>query len=102
MPSNPEPADEILAHPRFPEARHAHIEDFIGVFAGNRFMVRLLADAACLMTAALLVGFHAAYDENDTRTWATLGRLQRLIAARRLASPRRLDSLIARFRQTGY
>lgn len=61
-----------------------------------------MVDAGSLMMATLLVGFHAAHDENDPTTWATLGRLQRLVGQYGLASPRRLDDLVARFRQTGF
>src|SRR5581483_10313709 len=95
-------AEEILAHPRFAEARQVHIRSFTGLFTGNRFLIRLLADSGSLMLAAVLVGFHAAYEERNRSTWATLGRLQKLLAARGVASRRRLDDLIARFRQIGY
>jgi DNA-binding MarR family transcriptional regulator len=98
----PKSAEEILAHPRFAEARRAHIQSFAGFFTGNRFLIRLLSDSASLMLAALLVGFHAAYDEEKRATWATLGRLQELLAERGVASRRRLNDLIARFRHIGY
>ncbi len=95
-------AGEILAHPRFPQARRAHVDALSAVFVRSKSPNRLIVDAACVMTADLLVGFYAAYDRGDPTTWATVGRLQKLVAQRGLASPRRMDDLIARFRQTAY
>jgi hypothetical protein len=94
--------DEILAHPRFEDARDALVDEFVDLFADSPFLTRLIADAGCLMLAAVLVGMHANHDENDRATWATHGRVQELVADRKLASLRRLDDLIGRFRQTGY
>ena len=95
-------ADEILAHPRFAEARRAHIDALVGLFAGDRFVTRMMADAGVITLRGFLAGFHAAYDENDRTTWATPGQLQKLIVERGFASARRLDDLMARFRQAGY
>jgi hypothetical protein len=61
-----------------------------------------MADAGCLMLAATLIGMYANQDESDPATWATHGRVQKLVADRKIASPRRLDDLIARFESTGY
>ncbi|MGY4363971.1 hypothetical protein ACVW1A_000036 [Bradyrhizobium sp. LB1.3] len=94
-------AGEILAHPRFTQARLAHVDALAAVFVRSRIPNRLIVDAACVLTADLLVGFFAAHDRGDPTTWATVGRLQKLVAELGLASPRRMDDLIARFRQTG-
>ncbi|SEE93525.1 hypothetical protein SAMN05444161_7952 [Rhizobiales bacterium GAS191] len=61
------------AHPRFAEARHAHIDALVGLFAGNRFVTRMMGDAGVITLRGLLAGFRAAYDENDRTTWATPG-----------------------------
>jgi DNA-binding MarR family transcriptional regulator len=95
-------AAEILAHPRFAAARRAHVDALVQLFAGDRFVARLMADAGAIALRGLLAGFHAAYDENDRATWATPGQVRKLIAERGLASPRRVDDLMARFRQAGY
>jgi hypothetical protein len=95
-------ADEILAHPRFAEARRAHVDALVGLFAGDRFVTRLMIDAGTITFRGLLIGFHAAYDENDPTTWATPGQLRKHIVERGLASARRVDDLIARFRQVRY
>jgi DNA-binding MarR family transcriptional regulator/DNA-binding transcriptional regulator YhcF (GntR family) len=95
-------AAEILAHPRFAAARRAHVDALVGLFAGDRFVTRLMADAGAIALRGLLAGFHAAYDESNRATWATPGQVRKLIAERGLASPRRVDDLLARFRQAGY
>jgi hypothetical protein len=95
-------AEEILAHPRFAAARRAHVDALVGLFAGDRFVTRLMIDAGTITFRALLVGFHAAYDENDPTTWATPGQLRTYIGERGLASARRVDDMIARFRQARY
>jgi DNA-binding MarR family transcriptional regulator len=95
-------AEEILAHPRFAEARRAHIDALVGLFAGDRFVTRLMNDAGTIVLRGLLVGFHAAYDENDRSTWATPGQVRKHIVDRGLASARRVDDMIARFRQARY
>ena len=53
-----------------------------------------------LKTIALLVGFHAIYDRDDLTTWATPGRIRKLVAQEGLASLRRLDDLIAQLLHT--
>jgi hypothetical protein len=93
-------ADKILADRRFADASRAHINAMIEVFAGNRFLIRFMKDAACLKTTALLVGFHAMYDRDDLTTWATPGRIRKLVAQEGLASLRRLDDLIAQLLHT--
>jgi DNA-binding MarR family transcriptional regulator len=95
-------AEEILAHPRFAEARRAHVDALVELFAGDRFVTRLMIDAGAITFRGLLVGFHADYDENDPATWATPGQLRKHIVERGLASARRVDDMIARFRQARY
>jgi DNA-binding MarR family transcriptional regulator len=95
-------AEEILAHPRFAEARRAHIDALVKLFAGDRFVTRLMNDAGTITFRGLLVGFHAAHDENDPATWATPGQVRKHIVDRGLASARRVDDMIARFRQARY
>jgi hypothetical protein len=95
-------AREILAHPRFTAARRAHLNAAVALFSGDRFVTRLMLDAGTIMLRGFLVGFHAAHDENDRGTWATPGEVRRHIVSRGLASPRRVDDLIARFRHARY
>jgi DNA-binding MarR family transcriptional regulator len=94
--------DELRAHPRFPEGRRAHVDAFAGFFETEPFHARLLLDSSRLTVAALLVGFHAAYDESDPSTWPTLGAFQDIVERKHLASRRQVTEILARFRNTGY
>lgn len=95
-------AEEILAHPRFAAARRAHIDTLVELFADNRDVARLMLDAGTIVVRGFIVAFHAVYDENDRATWATPGQVQEHIVRRGLSSPRRVDDLLASFRETGY
>jgi plasmid maintenance system antidote protein VapI len=95
-------SEQILAHPRFAHARRAHVDALVGLFSGDRFVTRLMSDAGIITFRGLLVGFHAAYDENDPVTWATPGQLRKQMVDRGVASGRRVDDLIALFRQARY
>jgi len=95
-------AQEILAHPRFAEARRAHIDAVVRFFDGDRFVTEMMGDAATISLRAFLVAFEFIHDDNDPRTWGTSARVRKQIAERGLASPRRIDHLLARFRQENY
>ncbi|MGU3538905.1 hypothetical protein [Methylobacterium sp. A54F] len=95
-------AQDILDHPRFRAARQAHVEALIGLFAGDRFVAEMMMDACTITLRGLIVGCHAAHDDQDRSSWGTVSRLQMMIAERRLASPRRVYDLISRFRAAGY
>jgi len=94
--------EDILAHPRFAEARAAHIDAVVALFKADRFATRMMADVGVILFRAFLVGFHVAFDVNDPTTWATPSNVRQALVARNLASPRRVDDLLARFRQAGY
>ena len=95
-------AADILAHPRFAEARLAHIDAIVEVFQADRFASRMMFDVGMIMLRGFLVGFHFTFDAGDRATWATPGAVRDALIARNLASPRRVDDLLARFRQAGY
>jgi hypothetical protein len=95
-------AEDILAHPRFAEARSAHVGHIVNLFAGNKFVTEMMLDAARIVLRGLVVSLHAVHDENDTATWATPSQLRKVIAGQGLASPRHVDDLLARFRQARY
>ena len=61
-----------------------------------------MRDAATISLRGFLVAFEFIHDDNDPRTWATSARVRKRISERGLASPRRIDHLLARFRQENY
>jgi hypothetical protein len=108
--SSPSPAvattvhtpEEILAHPRFPAARAAFVDAVLAIHEGDQFSSRLLAEAMRQVTFNLIVTLHLRHDVTDRSTWATPQRLKDEIRAFGMASPRRVDALVARLIQLGY
>jgi DNA-binding MarR family transcriptional regulator len=94
--------EEILAHPRFPAARAAFVDAVLALHEGDQFSSRLLVEAMRQITFNLIVSLHLRHDVTDRSTWATPQRLKDEIRAFGMASPRRVDALVARLVQLGY
>jgi DNA-binding MarR family transcriptional regulator len=95
-------SQDILAHPRFPAARAAFVEAVLALHEGDRFRSRLLSEAVRQVTFNLIVSAHLRYNVTDRSTWPTLRRLKDEISRFGLASPRRIDALVARLARFGY
>jgi DNA-binding MarR family transcriptional regulator len=108
--SSPSPAvlstvhssEEILAHPRFAAARNAFVEAVLALHEGDQFSSRLLVEAIRQVTFSLIVSLHLRHNATDRSTWATPQRLKDEIRRFGLASPRRIDALVARLVRFGY
>lgn len=94
--------EEILAHPRFPAARAAFIDAVLAFHEGDQFTSRLMVETMRQVTFTLLVILHLRHDESDRSTWPTPQRLKAVIAPYGLASPRRIDALVARLVHLGF
>lgn len=94
--------EDVLHHPRFASARDEHIVSLTALFAGDRFATWMMADAAVFCLRGLIIGFHVSHEPADRRTWATPSNLRKLLVDLKLASPRRVDDMIARFLQAKY
>jgi DNA-binding MarR family transcriptional regulator len=95
-------SEEILAHPRFPEARAAFVDAVLALHEGDQFRSRLLSEAMRQVTFNMIVSMHLRHDMTDRSTWPTLRRLKDEISRFGLASPRRIDALVARLARFGY
>ena len=84
------PSEEILAHPRFAEARKAFVEAVLALHEGDQFRSRLLSEAMRQVTFNTIVSLHLRHDVTDRSTWPTLRRLKDEIRRFGLASPRRI------------
>ena len=94
--------EEILAHPRFAAARAAFIDAVLAFHEGDAFSSRLMVETMRQVTFNLIVILHLRHSENDRSTWPTPQRLKAEIKPYGLASPRRIDALVARLVQAGY
>src|SRR3954452_12102721 len=92
---------EILAHPRFAAARTAFVDAVLALHEGDQFRSRLLVETMRQITFNLIVSLHLRHDPSDRMTWPTPRRLKDELAVFGLASPRRIDALVARLVQLG-
>lgn len=95
-------SDEILANPRFMMARAAFIEAVLAFHEGDPFTSRLMVETMRQVTFSTIVILYLRHDEGDRSTWATPQRLKHEIKTYGLASPRRIDALVARLVQLGF
>ncbi len=95
-------AERILAQPDFTQARRVFVAEHIKVYEAGTFPAQFGADAGRVTTLAIIVCLHAGYDPQDRATWPTLNRLKETVARFGFASPRLIDSFVARLVQTGY
>ncbi len=95
--------EEILANPRFPQARKFYLDRFLAVYDGDPFMVRLLIESGRFLVYHLAVILDAAHDPDRPETWFTVGRLKQQIALCGIgASQRQVDHLVGRLRAVSF
>jgi hypothetical protein len=97
--------DDIVGHPRLPQARKVYIDDFLKIYGDDPFLVRLLIETGRFQVFHLATVLEAAYDPARRETWPTVGLLKQTIAMlglRGIASARHVDHLIGRLRAVGY
>lgn len=94
--------EEILAHPRFAEARNALLDAMLALYEHEPFLNRLLLEAGRNVMFNVIMCLHARYDESDPATWPTLSLLKQEMARFGLGSPRRIADLVSRLVKTGY
>jgi DNA-binding MarR family transcriptional regulator len=94
--------EEILAHPHFAAARAAFVDAVLALHEGDQFRSRLLSEAMRQVTFNMIVSMHLRHDVTNRSTWPTPRRLKDEISRFGLASPRRIDALVARLARFGY
>jgi hypothetical protein len=95
-------SEEILPHPRFVPARIAFVDAVLALYEDNPFLTRLLLEAGRYLTFGNIMCMHARYDETDRSTWPTMGRLKESMLQFGVASPRRVEALVARLVHSGF
>jgi hypothetical protein len=94
--------EDIVAHPRLPEARKVYIDRFLDIYGGDPFVVRLLIESGRFLVYHVTAILEAAHDPARRATWPTVGNLKRQMALFGLASGRQIDHLIARLCEVGF
>jgi hypothetical protein len=94
--------DEIIAHPRLPEARKVYLDQFLAVFEGDPFLVRLLLESGRFMVFHIAAVLEASQDLSRRETWFTIARLKEQTALFGFASGRQVDHLVRRLCAVGF
>lgn len=94
--------EDILAHPRLPEARKLYLDRFLQVYGGDPFLVRLLIESGRFLVHMIVLVLEAAQDPARRETWATVGLLKQKMSLFGFASDRQVDLLISRLCEVGY
>lgn len=94
--------EDIVGHPRLPEARKVYLDQFLDLYSGDPFLVRLLIESGRFLVFLLTIVLEAAQDPARRETWVTVGRLKLTMALFGLASGRQVDHLIGRLCAVGF
>ena len=94
--------EDIVGHPRLPEARKVYLDRFLDLYSGDPFLVRLLIESGRFLVFLLAVVLEAAQDPARRETWVTVGRLKQTMALFGLASGRQVDHLVGRLCAVGF
>jgi DNA-binding MarR family transcriptional regulator len=94
--------EEIVDHPRLPQARRAYLASFSDVYGGDPFLVRLLLQAGRFLVFHSAAVLEAAQDPSRRETWFTVAALKQQLGMYGFASPRQVDHLLARLCEVGF
>jgi hypothetical protein len=94
--------DRILAHPAFAQARNAHIAAILDLYEGRPSLIELMRDGGRIMVYGILMAHWGGYREDDPTSLPTISRLKQTIGWFEVASPRKIDLILARFAQVGH
>jgi DNA-binding MarR family transcriptional regulator len=94
--------EDIIRHPRLPEARKVYLDRFLDVYDGDPFLVRLLIETGRFSLFILAAALEAAQDPARRDTWLTIGRLKEAMASFGRGSGRHVDQLIGRLCAVGF
>lgn len=96
------PADAILAHPRFGEARLAYFDQLDRVYGQNPFVNKLMMQAGRMMLFFLIICLEAGYRQEDRASWPTLANIKRMLQPMGVASGGHVSQLIGRLVHVGF
>src|SRR3546814_10728814 len=80
------PAETILSHPDFPEARRVYLDRVLALYGEDIFLNILLMEAARTVILVVIICMEAGYREDDRETWPTIGNLTKDRKSKRLHS----------------
>ena len=94
--------EDILAHPRFAEARAAYMREILGMHENRTSLNRLLMDEGRAYVFFTVITMNAGYRPEDRASWPTVLRLKEAMEKNGIASGRRVHDIVRRLEETGY
>jgi hypothetical protein len=94
--------EDILHHPRLPEARKLYVDRFLAVYGDDPFLVRLLIETGRFFVFHFVATLEVAQDADRRETWLTIGLLKDRMASLGVGSARHVDQLIGRLCSVGF
>lgn len=94
--------EDIVRHPRLPEARKVFLDRLIALYSGDPHTVRLLIESGRFLVYHIAGVIDAGSDPARRETWLTVKRLKQEMQLFGVASERHIDGLIARLCSTGF
>lgn len=91
---------EILAHPRWPQARDSYMRVLVQSHSEDPAIRRVMQDVAGLVLFNLIIALYEARSE-ARNTWPTITRIREAFSTFGLASARSVDEMLARMRHIG-
>jgi hypothetical protein len=94
--------DDLIGHPRLPDARKVYIDHFLELYGNDPFTVRLLIEASRFLVFHLALVLEASQDLERRETWLTIGLLKKTVAMFAKVSNRQIDAIVARLCAVGF
>lgn len=88
--------EQVLAHPRFIEARNCYMRVMLHSYADDPALKHLMHDIARNVLFNIILGRYALYRPEDPSTWPTVGMIRQWFLPFKIASARSLDQMLAR------
>lgn len=93
---------EILASPNFKAARNTMCDGYMALFEYDATLNKILAEHSRYAIIMFAICLAAQQRDDDPSSWLTLGRLQDVVGQFQIASPGRVEALVARLIDTGW
>lgn len=87
-------ADEIRRHPRFQDAQDCFVDEMIGLYGGDRRLIRGLLEFVRAVSFMVIVCLDAVRDADDPSTDVTMARLRSSLALMGITDARRIADLV--------
>ena len=93
---------EILASPNFRSARNIMCDGYMALFEYDATLNKILAEHSRYAIIMFAICLAALQRDEDPASWLTLGRLQDVVGQFKIASPGRVEALVARLIDIGW